>query len=261
MIKTRVTEVLTDTDPKTRRWKSLFAAGRMAYEAGELRQAASLLARARELANELKQHTFATNASDVGLSAILLAEGKSREAANKLQKTISHLRGSSENEMKELLGVAMRFHAEALLDMGDPREAEKELKESISILQELGIESCVQLAYTLCDLCGLYLEQDRISEAEHFITSAMQILFAVLGPESAEYSRADMIYAVCQQKEEPLEMAHDGIQRMQYMYGTRHPNVSRALNRFCKVLKDRGDTVRLAKAEERFRQPARGLKH
>lgn len=261
MIKSRVNDSITYTDAKSRRWKSLFEAGRMAYESGELRQAASLLARARELANELKQHSFAANASDIGLAAIALAEGKHRDVANRLQKIIANLRGNSEDDHKELLAIALRFHAEALVELGDPREAEKELKEAIEILQGLGIEGCVQLSYTLCDLCGLYLVHGRVSEAEQYITTAMQILFAVLGPDSAEYSRADMIYAVCQQQEAQMEMVHDGIQRMQYMFGSKHPNVARALNRYCKVLKERGDTERLAKAEERFRQPARGLKN
>lgn len=253
MIKKKITESITETDPKSRRWKSLFAAGRMAYETGEFRQAASLLARSRELANELKQHSFAANASDIGLAAIALAEGKPRDAASKLQKIIDKLRGNTDNEHKELLATALRFHAEAILETGDAREAENELKESIVILQELGAPACVQLAYTLCDLCGLYLTQNRISEAEEYITTAMKLLFVVLGPESPEFSRADMIYAVCQMKEEPLEMVSDGIDHMEYMFGDKHPNVKRAINRYRKVLKERGDERRLAKVEEHFR--------
>lgn len=252
MVKKRIVEAITATDPKTKRWKSLFSAAKIAYESGELRQAESLLARARELARELKDSAFAINASEIGAGAVILAKRDVREAAARLQKSINNLRGSSDNNLKELLGIALRFHAQALVDSGDERTAEKELKESAEILGDLGTDACVQLAYTLCDLCGLYVKTNRISEAEQFITSAIEILFAVLGPDSPQYVHADLIYAVCREQEDRDGAVSEGIRQMQFMYGEQHPYVARMLERYMVALDQKGDTTRLEEAKNKF---------
>ena len=254
MVKKRVIESVTSTDMKSRRWKTLFASARLAYDAGELRQAESLLARARELAHELPEHSFAVHATEIGSAAVFIAKKKPRDAASRLRKPISTLESNPDPAHKELLGVALRFHAEALAEMGDYNEAEKELKRSVMILEEVGVDAAVQLGYSLCDLAGLYLIQSRISESHEFINSAMDILFSALGPESPEYTRADMIYTVCMFSDSPerSEVAADGIQRMEYMYGINHPNIHRAIDRYLKVLAEKGDETRLAAAKERF---------
>jgi hypothetical protein len=260
MVKKKIIESVTATDSKSRRWKSLFTAGKIAYENGEWRQAESLLARARELARELPESSFAVPASEIGVAVVALARRQAQDAASRLQKCVSELRNHSKSSHKELLAVALRFHAQALVDVGDERNAEKELQESASILSELGVDAGVQLAYTLCDLCGVYLMQGRISDAEDLITSAMEILFAVLGPESAEYARADMIYAVCREPEEQLSKTSEGIERLEYVFGDRHPNVSRVLGRYLKVLAERGEATKLDEAKERFLVGGNALK-
>ena len=69
----------------------------------------------------------------------------------------------------------------------------------------------------------------------------MHILGKVLGPEAPEYIRADMIYAmyVPMTPETRLEVAEDDIEKMEYFYGAKHPDVTRALNKYFKVLSDR----------------------
>ncbi|MGH9548818.1 MAG: hypothetical protein ACRD3W_05550 [Terriglobales bacterium] len=254
MVKKKITDAVTSDDAQTRRWRQLFAAGRMAYETGEFKQAESLLARALELAKEIPDRTFAVNATTIGSAAILLAEGRSKEAESRLHNSITSLQGYAEAIHQELLAVAMRFHAQALVDQGDIREAERELKKSVEILSGLDEDASVQLAYSLSDLCGLYVTQGRISEADKHINHAMQILCDVVGPEAPAYMRADMIYKLClpMTEDEKLDAASDGLQVMEYFYGNKHPNVARAVGRYFKVLGERGDTARLEAAKQKF---------
>lgn len=254
MVKTRITEAVTASDAKSQRWRSLLAAGRMAYETGEFRQAESLLTRAMELAKEIPDAAFAMSATDIGIAAVWVVSGRGREAQQRLTKVVATLEGRGDAMQKELLGVALRFLAQATADQGDEREAEKLLRRSAQILGEVGIDACVQLAYTLSDLAGLYLLQGRISEAEQNITDSLQILGAVTGAESPEYIRADMIYKLCTpcSVETMLENASDGIQKMEYFFGYKHPNIERALKRYMRVLTERGDTARLDETKKRF---------
>lgn len=254
MVKKRIIESITSTDTKSRRWKALFSSARFAYDSGDLRQAESLLARARELSHELPERSFAEHATEIGLAAIYLAKKKPNDAKSRLRKSLNVLESNPDPALKELYAVALRFHAEALKIAGDENEAEKELKKSVAILEDLGSDAAVQLGYTLCDLSSLYLLQGRISEAQEYIESAMDILFVVLGPEAPEYTRADMIFAACKYSdaEEQIDMAADGIVRMEYMFGEKHPNITRAIDRYMKVLAKKGDEIRLAAAKERF---------
>lgn len=254
MTRKKVTDSIKSTDEKTKRWKSTFAAGRMAYETGQFRQAESLLARAFELAEHMPERSFAVNATQVGMAAVLLAEGRLREATAALQKAVAGLEGYGDSEHRELLAVALRFYAEVLSQSGDDRGAEKELLRSIEVLRSLGQETYVQLSYSLADLGALYLVTGRRGEAEKSITEAMKIAAVFLEPGTAEYSRVDMIYQISKPmpEEERHDMAMDGIRRIQYMYGEKHPNISRALERYFKVLKDSGNTAKLEEAQKMF---------
>jgi tetratricopeptide (TPR) repeat protein len=254
MVKKKITEAVTSNDPKTKRWRMMFAAGRMAYDTGDFHQAESLLVRAAEVAKEMKESSFGLNATEIGLAAVMLATKRSPEAAKRLGRIIGTLEGIPDPEHKELMAVALRFYSQALSNNGDERSAEKELKKSIDILEKLGPEASVQLAYSLCDLSGLYLTQGRLTEAEVPIMRAMKILSSVLGPESPEYTRADMIYQVClpMQGDTRLEVVSDGIRKMEYLLGDKHPNFVHALSRYFKVLRDRGEKAKLEEAQEKF---------
>jgi tetratricopeptide (TPR) repeat protein len=258
MAKKRIIDAVSGTDPKTRRWKTTLAAARMAYEAGEFQQARNLLARARELTVDMPESAFALHATDVASAAVLIASGRAPEAGKQLEKTISSLQASGDRMDRELLAVAFRFYAQAQADAGNVRGAEKELQKSIEILDALGTEASVQLAYSLSDLCGLYLTLGRHSEAEVLIVKAMKIASVVLGPESPEYVRADMIYQACapMTDEAHADVASDGIRKMQYAFGGNHPNISRALDRYFKALNERGDAAKLEEARQKF-----GAKH
>lgn len=47
-----------------------------------------------------------------------------------------------------------------------------------------------------------------------------------------------------------LDTALDGIRRMEYAFGEKHPNLARALDRYFKFLSDRGDQARIQAAIE-----------
>lgn len=259
MVKKRVIESVVSEDRATKRWKASFTTGRMAYDRGQLKDARRLFSRALEGAQELPEHSFAVPACEIALAAVMLAEGKAKEAESRLSKSVSALACAAGFENKELLAVAQRFHAEALINTGDEREAEKELLKSIAVLESLGSDGAVQLAYSLCDLCGLYLTQERLSLAEQHITKALKILGNTLGPEHPEYTRADMLYAAFTPMSDSsrLDTVSDGIQRLEYAYGSRHPNIARALHRYLKVLEVKGEYERMKDVQQRF---ARALK-
>ena len=254
MVKKKVIESVTATDANSRRWKSLFSTARMAFEEGELRQASSLLARARELANQLPDKTFAIHSTEIGMAAILLAQKKPRDAAARLQREISKLEGDPDLHLKELLAVALRYQAQALEEMGDYNESEKLLKKSIEILEDIGVEAAVQLAYSICDLSALYIAQGRLSEAEKHMNIGLEILFNTLGPDSPEYVRADMIFVTARipETDSRLDNALDGLGKMEMMFGKHHPNIGRAFDRYIKYLKEKGDTKRIESAMERI---------
>lgn len=263
MVKKKIVDSISSDDPKSRRWKSLISSARLAYASGESRQAESLLVRARELATELQEKEFAVSAAEIGLGAVELAKSNHKQAASKLQRTIDVLRHTNEPKMQELLAVALRFHADALVSAESFRAAEKELLESAEILSRLGVESCVQLSYTLCDLSALYLLQGRLSEASKNINSAIDILIAALGVEDPMYVKADLICTIAMPMDYQnfCETVSCGIQKLEYIYGERHPNVARALQRYAKVLSDKGDISRLEATKEKFNFLSKGRRY
>jgi tetratricopeptide (TPR) repeat protein len=226
----------------------------MAYEAADFKQALRLLSRCLELAQELPEKSFAIPACEIGLAAVMLAEGKANDAETRLSRCIAQQEGASTFAERELLGVALRFHAQSLIDKGDVREAEKVLLRSISTFEQLGSDCAAQLAYSLCDLSGLYLAQARIPEAEKHITRAMAIFSKDFSTNNPEYVRADMIYNVVRPMDDAsrIDSASDAIQRMQYSYGRKHPHVVRAVKRYLHVLEQRGDKHRLEETQKRF---------
>ncbi|HEY9712473.1 MAG TPA: hypothetical protein V6C72_03325, partial [Chroococcales cyanobacterium] len=231
-----------------------FAAARLAYHEGELRRAETLLARAREMTRELPERAIAEAATDVALGGIYVAESRMREADLCLQKCMTSLQSFADPAHKELLAVALRFHSEALVDAGDVRGAEKELERSADILLELGSDSAVQLAYTYSDLCGLYITQGRFSEADRYMSLAMQIIGTVFDAENPAYVRADMLYELSHPMTEDarMELVSNGLQKMEYAYGAHHPHIKRALLRYFKALDERGLTEKMKSAVERF---------
>ncbi len=103
MVKTRITQGVTSNDPKAKRWRSLFAAGRLAYGEGKLREAETLLHRALLIASELQEAEFAKSTTEIGLAAVMLAEKRQIESIKLLQKCIGELKGHSDYLHKELL--------------------------------------------------------------------------------------------------------------------------------------------------------------
>ena len=254
MAKKRITEGVTSNDPKTKRWRSLFSAARMAYGEHKFKEAETLLARAALIASELPEKTFALNTTEIASAAIYIADNRRRDAAKKLEKCIRDLESYTESSHKELLAVAIRFHAQTLSEEGKDRDAEIEIKRSIEILTNLGTEARVQLAYSLCDLGGLFVKQERYLEGQNHMLKAMKILSEELGTESGEYARSDMIYQLSlpMTEDSRMEFAADAIERLQYRFGANHPSITRAINNYLKVLHERGDKAKLEEAVRKF---------
>jgi len=254
MTQHKLTDAMASSDPKTKMWKSRFAAAKAAYSVGDFRQCESLLFRAMAQAKTLTEWTFATNTCHVGLGALYLATGKHDRAREQLETAMNALSGSGEPALRELYAVALRFQGQLLIEAGDYAEAENQLQAAIQTLEGLGTDGGVQLAYTLSDLATLYVIQGNLKDAKELVFSAMDILEAALGPGNPEYARASMIYNVTEAKgeEQLLSEVEDSIFRMQYQHGYKHPNITRALRRYLKKRQERGESDKIAEAKERF---------
>jgi tetratricopeptide (TPR) repeat protein len=235
-------------------WKSRFAAAKGAYEMGEFRQCESLLYLAMEQAKNLKESTFATNTCHVGLGAVYIATGKIEQAREQLQTAINALSESDDAALRELSAVARRFFAEVLTESGDEEGAEDQLRAAIAILEQLGAECSVPLAYTLGDLATLYITQGKLKDSKDLIFAAMDLLERALGPENPEFIRANLIYNISESKdeEEMLSQVEDSILRMQYQLGQKHPSIARALRWYLKKRQARGETDKIAELNERL---------
>ena len=250
----RLTDAVTATDSNSRLWKTRIATARMAYEQGELHEAANQLTRAMELAKHMKERTYAVNTTTIGLGAVRIAMGQLKEAERHLKDAMSALEASSDKDLSKLYAIALRFYADLLSERGDEESAERQLQNSASILEGLGADGCVQLAYTLCDLGSLYLRKSGHDAAEQYILAAMDLILATLGPEDPEFARADVMYHLCHSTSEleMLDVAEAGMTKLQFILGSKHPHMMRTARRYTKALKDRGDSTRLEEAKRRF---------
>jgi hypothetical protein len=86
------------------------------------------------------------------------------------------------------------------------------------------------------------------------VLSSMELLAATIGSEGPDYVRANVIYSACHAKNEEdfLGNVADAIVRLEYQHGRKHPNIVRAVRRYVKLLRDRGDEGKLAEIEEKF---------
>ena len=257
----KLTDAIPSEDRETKMWKSRFAAATAAYEMGEFRQCESLLYRAMEQANTLKESKFAINTCHVGLGAVYIATGKIDQAREQLQTALTALSGSGDAALRELDALAHRFYAKVLTEAGDETGAEDQLQTAIKALEDLGAECAVPLAYTLSDLATLYIMQGKLKDAKELIFSAMDLLECTLGPENPEYIGANLIYNICDSKEEEemLSQVEDSIFRMQYEFCQKHPSLTRALRWYLKKRQERGETEKIAEVKERFDMHVKAL--
>jgi tetratricopeptide (TPR) repeat protein len=259
----KLMDAMTSDDKETKIWKARFSAAKAAYEDADFKTCESLLFRLLEQAKALKENVFATNTAKIGLGAVYLASGKSGEAEKELRACVEHLSSASGPALKELYGVALRFHASALADTGDEKSALQNLQKAVEILEPLGTEASVQLAYALSDLGGLMVRQGKLNEAKDYIFNSLGLLEKNVGPENPACMKAEMLYNVCHaaNKDEFLDEFEDGLMKMQYQYGHKHPDIVRSLRLYVKARTDRGETDRIAEATERFPALAKILKH
>jgi tetratricopeptide (TPR) repeat protein len=251
----RLTDVVTSDDPESKRWRSLFTTAKMTYEAGDFRESDTLLAKARELATKIPEREFAIPSVDVATAAVWLAQHRHKEAISKLEKCISSLEKETDPQLRELLAIAKRFLAQALFEKGDAVSAEATLLESISVLRKIGPYASGQLAFSLCDLCGLYTTKNEVEKTEALVQEIMQISSQEFEPGSPEYVRSDMIYTVLRPMSHNArhDAIAEGIRKMEYSFGGKHPLIERALQRYIKVLSEEGDKERLAEAEAQLK--------
>lgn len=254
MTQQRLTDAITSNDPETKVWKSRFNLAKRAYDAADFKPCESLLHRALEQAHKLKDREFAINTCLVGLGAVHIALGRLDEASKELEEALRALSGASEPALKELYGVALRFHADLMSEKGETDTAKRELEQSIEVLEGLGTDGAVQLSYVLSDLATMHVKEGTLDEAKELILSALDLLEIAVGREDPEYLRANVIYSICQTKDETefLAEVENSIVRMQYQLGPKHTNIARALRWYLQKLYERGDTERIAEVELKF---------
>lgn len=254
MMKQRLTDAMESSDPETRKWKARFAAARGAYATGEFKQCEELLSLALEQGKTLKEKDFAVNTCLVGQGAAALAVGDLDRAKKKLRSAIESLSSASEPAMKELHAVALRFLAETASQAGEFDDSENYLQEACSLLETLGVDGAVQLAYTMSDLATIYLKQGDSFDAGELVLSAMELLNTTHQGNSSEYQRANLIYNLshASNEEEFLGAVEDSITKLEYRKGPKHPSVSRAVRWYIQRLRERGDQQKIAEVEAKF---------
>jgi tetratricopeptide (TPR) repeat protein len=234
-----------------------------AYDAADLKSCETLLFRLLEQGKSLKESVFATNTCKVGLAMVYLASDKVDAAEKQLKEVVNALAGSASEALDELRAVALRFHAQALMEKGDEQGAQNELDEAVQVFEKIGPQGAAQLAYALSDLGGLKVRQGKLNEAKDYIFSALDLLETTVGPENPAYMKAEIMYSLChtESKDEFLNSTEDAIVKMQYEYGYKHPDIVQALRRYTKARMDRGETDKIAEAKEKFPLLEKILKH
>jgi tetratricopeptide (TPR) repeat protein len=254
MTKQRLTDAIESGDPETKMWKSRFAAAKAAYAEANFKECETLLARALEEGKHLKEHKFAVNTCRMGQGALCLATDKLDEAEKLLDEAIRELSGDSDPALKELCGVAFRFHAEVNSEKGNLEGAEQDLDRACEMLETLGLDGAVQLAYAMGDLAAIYIKQGALTEAGEAITSSMEVLKMTLGAESPEYVRANVIHSLCHtsNEDEFFGGVEGAIEKMQYQRGRKHPSIVRAVRWYLQKLDERGEKTKMAEMEQKF---------
>lgn len=254
MFHKHLVDAMTSTDPNTNLWKTRFMAAKEAYNEGKLIECKHLLSKLTDEGSKLPDKTFAVNTSQMGLAAVLLAEGKAAEAAGTLKKIANSLASQSDPALKELYGVALRFEAVAANDQGDFDQAEDLLLESVKVLEDIGNQAAVQLCYTLSDLALLYLSQDDLAEAAKIVTAMSDLADIVFAPDSADYALVHFIYNISQSKndDEYFSAIEDSITRMSYLRGAKHPQIVWAIKAYLKKLHERNLPEAIKEAEIKF---------
>jgi tetratricopeptide (TPR) repeat protein len=254
MTKHKLTDAIESTDAETKIWKSRFAAAKAAYAEGQFKECEGLLVRAMEQGKALKEKTFAVNTCLVGQGAVYLSMGELDRATRTLSQAISAISGSTEPALKELHAVALRIFAEVCSEEEDYDEAEDRLRKALEILETLGEDGAVQLAYTMSDLATVYLKQNDLHQAGELVVSSMELLAVTEGPETPEYVRANVIYDICHAKneEEFIGAVEDSIEKMRYHRGRKHPNIVRAVRWYAKRLREHGDEAKIAELGVKF---------
>src|SRR6516165_1909456 len=136
----KLTDAIASTDTETKMWKSRFSVAKAAYGEGNFKECKSLLYRALEQGQKLKEHEFAVNTCLVGLAAVDIAENKLDEAQKHLEKAIHALSVSTEPALRELHGVALRFNAHVMFLKGETNPAREEIRKAAEVLEALGPE-------------------------------------------------------------------------------------------------------------------------
>lgn len=257
MVRKRVVDARTSTDEKFKHWKTRFKSASIVYEQGDFKEARTLMFRAKMEADSLNpvDRDFAVPACQIALAILSMAQGHMDEAKEYFDKGLNRVQTGADDATTELYAAGLRFLSHWHAVNNDIPEAERCLRESVKLLEGLGEESAVQLAYSLCELCCLLLGTDQLDEATALIKPAMEILLVTVGPEDPSMDWAKWIYQTCVTKgddELMTEMFERSATQYQYKVGARHPNLVRALNAYATAMKKRGLTEKLESLKERF---------
>lgn len=255
MIRTKVIDAKQSDDPKFAKWKARFRSGALAFEEGKLDEANHVFFLALHGADKLKERDFAIPACHLAIGIIATDKGKMKEALKSLLTAETLLRGHEDKACRELYGCLLRYKADWHDRNHEKEEAERLLRQSVSVLTDLGVDSSVQLANSLSDLCFLLVRTNKLTEAEPLILSALDLYAKTLGRESPAYDWAKMIYQICLNKEDEealYQMFEMSATTLQYKVGAQNPNLVRALKIYAHALKNKNMTESLDRAREKF---------
>ncbi len=253
----KLIDAVSSHDNATRLWKARMFAAKSAYDLGDFHQCESLLHRELEAAETLSESVFTTNTCRLGLAAVYIATEQIDKAKANLEVALRTLSGRSEPELQELRAVTLRFCGEISVKDGDLESAEDQLREAVEILTDLGESCSVQCAYALSDLALLLVLTDRLSEAKELLAEAMELLEVTLGTDSSSYAEVSLLFNVCNAQDEQamIERAEDGLVKLEYRLGIKHPHFIRAVRYYLNNRIQHGDTEAVEKILKRLNVP------
>lgn len=257
MVEKRLVDAIDNDDIKTKRWKTNFTVGRMAYEEGALKEARHQLARCLNKAKDVPHKVFAESATLMGLGAVCVAAQDYKNAAKYLDKAMRISRGNPDRPVQEVYAISLRFYADMYAEQEEFSRAESLLEESIQVLEELGVDAALPLADSICDLCGILVIQGKDKQVEEYIESAMSVYRTVKGVEDIDYYRAMTIHKIAshETKEEDIEeLLEETITKAAYQVSLKHPHLVRFLRRYCKFLKEKGELDKVKLIEDHLKK-------
>ncbi len=208
----------------------------------------SLEEKVKEVADQRFLGAAASRAELGNLKALQLAY---REAAEHFQAAAALLPGG-----QDLLRAGyLNMQGRALHSAGDYGTAQAPLEEALALRQTCLTPENPDIAISLNNLAGLYMEQGKYTEAELLFRHALRIREQTLEPEhpdvAVSLNNLAELFRVQGKETEAEPLLHRALEILEKVLGPKHPSVAISLNNLAGLFESQG---KYSEAETLFRR-------